>query len=74
MVSLEITYWNGQEWLDDWDSAAQNNTVPPAIKIVVTFAAPGADSDLKRQVPPLQLECELINKLQPGAATPSPTP
>jgi prepilin-type N-terminal cleavage/methylation domain-containing protein len=74
VVSLEITYWDGQEWLDDWDSTALSNTIPSAIRFLVAFAAPGSDTGATRRIPPLQVECELLNKPQPGVATPSPTP
>ena len=36
--------------------------------------APESKSKSARQIPPLELVCELIDKPQPGVATPSPTP
>ena len=35
--SLQITYYDGSDWCDSWDSSAKDNQLPKAIRIQITF-------------------------------------
>lgn len=79
VASLEITYYDGQDWLDDWDSTVQNSTNPTAVKIRITFAVPESEAGTTtskasgpRLHPPIEMVCELVVKAQPANATPTP--
>ena len=39
--SLEFSYYDGEEWAEDWDSTAQDNQMPLALRMLVRFPQPG---------------------------------
>ena len=41
VVSFKLTWFDGENWLDSWDSTAQNNQLPQAVQVRLDFA--GAD-------------------------------
>lgn len=44
--SLEITYFDGESWLDSWDSSLQENELPEAVRAQIDFLLPEEeDSD-----------------------------
>ena len=48
--SLEITYYDGEEWVDSWDSTIKENALPEAVKVVVDYSADDDDeAELARQ-------------------------
>eukprot|EP00752_Nemacystus_decipiens_P014029 g12465.t1 len=38
VVSLDLQYYDGGEWLDEWDSTLLDNEVPAAVRVVLTLA------------------------------------
>jgi len=57
VASLDITYFDGESWLDSWDSTAQDNALPEAIGLRLDFVEPEQG---ERPVPPVDLVCETI--------------
>jgi len=35
--SFEITYYDGEDWVDSWDSDGQDNELPMAVRVVIEF-------------------------------------
>jgi prepilin-type N-terminal cleavage/methylation domain-containing protein len=46
VVSLNLRYFDGDGWLDDWDSAADANSLPQAVEVDIEIAH-DTDSDTK---------------------------
>ena len=44
VVSLNIRYFDGYDWLDTWDSAQQADTLPAAIELTLQRLREGADT------------------------------
>lgn len=38
VVSMNIRYFDGTEWLDEWDSTQRDNAIPPAVEVVLVIA------------------------------------
>ena len=38
IVSMNVQYFDGGEWVDEWDSAEQDNEIPQAVEIVLVTA------------------------------------
>lgn len=57
--SFEITYYDGESWLDSWDSTVVENEAPGAVRIHVDFTS--AETD-KQDRTPLELVCEIPAK------------
>ena len=38
MTSLNLRYFDGESWLDEWDSAADANSLPRAVEIGIQIA------------------------------------
>lgn len=38
VVSLSLRYYDGGDWLDEWDSAQQDNAVPIAVEVILVIA------------------------------------
>ena len=41
VVQIEFHYFDGSDWLDEWDSSTQGQ-LPKAVEILLTVRAPGA--------------------------------
>lgn len=54
--SLQFEYYADEAWVDSWDSEANENAPPEAVRVRVEFE-PEADGDRPR--PPLELVCEI---------------
>ena len=54
VVSLELTYYDGEQWRDSWDSTTEDNQAPLAVAARVEFAPdPATPSPLVRIVAPV---------------------
>ena len=42
VASLNLTYYDGYDWLDSWDSAAMEDTLPQAVKITINIRQPAS--------------------------------
>jgi hypothetical protein len=42
---FSLRYWTGSDWLDTWDSTAEDNTVPAAVEVTLRLQRPGDDSN-----------------------------
>lgn len=38
VVSMDVQYYDGGEWLDEWDSTELDNEIPAAVQVVLTLA------------------------------------
>ncbi len=38
-LALEFRYWNGREWVEQWNSASQNDELPFAVEIRLQWRA-----------------------------------
>ena len=45
--SLEISYYDGNSWLDSWDSTTSENKTPEAVKFNISFVESAADENDK---------------------------
>jgi len=43
VLSFDLSYYDGYEWLDNWDSASLDDTLPLAIQIILTIKQPTED-------------------------------
>ncbi|MBN1844256.1 MAG: prepilin-type N-terminal cleavage/methylation domain-containing protein [Sedimentisphaerales bacterium] len=43
VVSLNLCYYDGYDWLDIWDSSSLDNTLPQAVEIVLALRLPETD-------------------------------
>ncbi len=64
--SLAVGYYDGTDWLDDWDSTEQDDALPEAVSIKVVFEQPEEDSE---ELSTLPLEMVVRTAYQrPGAS------
>jgi prepilin-type N-terminal cleavage/methylation domain-containing protein len=66
--SLTIEYWDGSDWTDTWDSTAQENANPSAIRMSLDFY--NAD-DAKKIEAPLEIVTEIAPQPRPTPAAAS---
>jgi type II secretory pathway pseudopilin PulG len=50
IYGLEITYYDGTDWIDSWDSSTLDDALPEAVQIVISFEAED-DEDASSQAP-----------------------
>ena len=41
---MTLRYYDGTQWLDAWDSAANNNALPVAVEVTLQVASPSASA------------------------------
>ncbi len=44
---FNVRYYDGSEWLDTWDSTAEDNTLPVAVEVTLTLDRPVGSGDLQ---------------------------
>jgi len=49
VTALDLRYFDGESWLDEWDSTADANSLPLAVEIEITIADSSADAAGKSQ-------------------------
>lgn len=67
--SLDITCWDGQDWIESWDSSAQENANPTAVRVRVTFLQ---DEDEEEPQRPLEVVCLIAQQPRPAPAGAAP--
>lgn len=67
--SLAFSFYDGTSWLESWDSTAEENRLPTAIRVRVTFTEPLNVENAERQPP-----VELLVPLVAVSANATPTP
>ena len=74
--SLKFTYYDGQDWLDAWDSTTQqedmtdSSTLPQAVKMRVDFVAPASG---EREQLPIEVVVPIVIKVVTPATEQSDT-
>jgi type II secretion system protein J len=63
---LQFEYLNDQTWVDGWDSEANSQTAPAAVKVRIELA-PGGENDPAPQ--PVELVCEIADTPSSATAT-----
>jgi type II secretion system protein J len=63
---LQFEYLNDQTWLDGWDSEANGQTAPAAVKVRIDLA-PGGENDSAPQ--PVEMICEIAEANTSTTAT-----
>jgi len=77
--TLEFSFYDGQTWQDTWDSTAQENKLPTAIRVYIAFRPPENNEALSL---PIELVVPIVTKVnstststQSGTgASPTPNP
>lgn len=80
--SLQLLYWDGEEWTDSWDSTAVENENPDAVWLRIEFV--NGNPDLQPENP-LEVVCQITTQPRPtptgatpsggsGSSNPTPTP
>jgi len=49
VTALDLRYFDGESWLDEWDSTADANSLPLAVEIEITIAGSSTDRAGKSQ-------------------------
>ena len=60
--SMEISYFDGEEWQDEWDTEALANAMPLAITLYIEFVPPEMDG---RYTPPIDLIIPITTQALP---------
>lgn len=50
VLSLNLRYFDGEGWLDDWDSTEDSNSLPKAVEVDIQLACAGRDTLGSRNV------------------------
>lgn len=50
VLSLNLRYFDGEGWLDDWDSTEDSNSLPKAVEVEIQLACAGRDTLGSRNV------------------------
>ncbi len=50
VLSLNLRYFDGDDWLDEWDSTEDSNSLPQAIEVDIQLAYAGRDTVSSRNV------------------------
>jgi prepilin-type N-terminal cleavage/methylation domain-containing protein len=58
IYAMEITYYDGTDWQDSWDSSTVDNALPEAVLVHISFEA--EDSDEANSQAPLELLVPII--------------
>ncbi len=58
--SLELTYYDGEDWQDSWDSTALDNETPLAVKARIEFVQSETPGEGPRR--PIELICEIVSR------------
>ena len=45
IAGFDVKYYDGYAWQDAWDSTAQGNTLPWAVKVSLFMASPDTEDD-----------------------------
>jgi type II secretion system protein J len=64
--SLQLLYWDGEAWIDRWDSTVEQNRNPRAVKLRLEFVE---SRDAERIESPIELVCGIAPEPRP---TPAP--
>ena len=76
---LTLRYWDGEAWLDNWDTEVEEGALPRAAQLRVEFVADEAG----RRDEPLEIVAEIAPEPRPtpeasetsgASASPTPTP
>jgi len=43
VAGFNLRYFDGTQWLDDWDSSQQENAIPAAVEVTLELNRPGAE-------------------------------
>jgi type II secretion system protein J len=69
VVSLNLRYFDGDGWIDDWDSTADANSLPKAVEIEVQIAHTGpngtnhnTEPEKRRLVQSFAIPCETVSQ------------
>lgn len=67
--SLEITYYDGEDWQDSWDSQGQDGTLPVAVKVLIEFVADDSEADEngEEDTQSLELVVPCVVQVRPSA-------
>jgi len=63
ITSLAFSFFDGEQWLDSWDSTTTENKAPVAVKIRIEFAN---EEPLRADIQPLEIVCELVTNPRAG--------
>jgi prepilin-type N-terminal cleavage/methylation domain-containing protein len=72
VVSLNLRYFDGADWLDEWDSTADANSLPLAVEIDLEVAHPDKHSQepqKRRLVESFAIPCQAAAATESGTAT-----
>jgi prepilin-type N-terminal cleavage/methylation domain-containing protein len=72
VVSLNLRYYDGAEWLDEWDSTTDANSLPLAVEIDLEVAHPDKHSQelqKRRLVESFAIPCQAAAATESGTAT-----
>jgi len=58
--SFALSYYDGANWTDTWDSTQQNNTLPVAVEMVITYSSPGNPDDVHQIDHQIALSCGVV--------------
>jgi type II secretion system protein J len=65
--SLELSYYDGSDWQDSWDTASNDDELPEAIRVRIVFASSGTKEATQ---PPVEFDIPFESR----SVTPKPTP
>jgi prepilin-type N-terminal cleavage/methylation domain-containing protein len=79
VVSLNLRYYDGDSWLDDWDSTADANSLPLAVEIEIELAYFGRNGrslrnttkepEKRRLVQSFAIPCKTVEETTTGTTT-----
>lgn len=53
--SFQVRYYDGEEWIDSWDSTVQPEPIPEAVRVRIEFELPPADDRNTPRRPPIEM-------------------
>lgn len=68
LKSLEFTHYDGSTWQDSWDSAAQENAAPRAVRVRLGFLNDGVEEDIA--VAPLEIVVPIVVQAPSAGSSP----
>jgi type II secretion system protein J len=54
---LEISYYDGEDWQESWDSTMMDNEMPLALRLRIDFVAPNGET---RKTSPIEVVCAIL--------------
>ena len=63
ITSLAFSFFDGEQWLDSWDSTTTENKAPGAVKIRIEFVN---EEPLRAAIQPLEIVCEIVTNPRAG--------